>query len=102
MAAKLFETADEVLEANPPVPVTLYSDWWTVAERQASGSVKPYGKNAAVTSGAEYVGLFSWAAVLQALNDSSGATRLPIHAREYLRRAKADKPAAYKFLTSPK
>lgn len=98
----IYETAADVLGAAPLVPVTLYRDWWTKAG-DSSGTVAARGNNALVTCG-DYLGTFSWAAVLQALNDSSKQTRLPIHAVAYLRKLAAERPKSttLKYLKGPK
>lgn len=98
----IYETAADVLEAAPLVPVTLYRDWWTKAGDDA-GKIAARGNNALVTC-RDYLGTFSWSAVLQALNDSSHQTRLPIHAVAYLRKLAAERPnsATLKYLKGPK
>lgn len=98
----IYETADDVLAARPPVPVTLYRDWWTKAG-YGDGIVTARGNNALVTC-EEYLGTFSWGAVLQALNDSSHQTRLPTHSVAYLRKLATERPKSVtlKYLKGPK
>ena len=88
MSSPIYETAAEVLAANPPIPVVLMDDWWT-RKGDAAGTVTARGNNALVMSG-DYLGTFSWAAVLQALNDESKTTRLPIHLLGYLKETAAN------------
>lgn len=97
-----FETKEELLEAAPPVPVSLFADWWTKAG-ESSGTVAARGNNALVTCG-EYLGTFSWAAVLEAVNDTRHQLRLPIHHIGYLRKLVAERPnsATLKYLKGPK
>ncbi len=99
-ATPQYESAEDVLAANPPIPVSLFDDWWT-RKGDAAGTVQARGKNALVMSG-DYLGTFSWAAVLEALNVSG--IRLPIHRLGYLKELVATKPDSktLKYLKGPR
>lgn len=101
MSARIWETAEEVLAEHPPVPVDLFDDWWNKATPgNGMGTVAARGKNALVTCG-DYLGTFSWSAVLQALNEN---LRLPIHKLGYLKELAANpaKKTTIKFLRGPR